>query len=486
MEQVSLSVEDTRRALQYDGRFFIHFFMGDLLTTPVPDLHPELFGLMTDERIKQLILAVPRGHAKTTIAKLTCVYYFLFTDFKYILYMSNTSSVSVPCVNDVITFFESENFIAIFGECQFPVKQEGKGKYKFILPSGKVCMLLAFSAGQQVRGTNINNTRPQLVIVDDLEDNDNIATKELSEKLKRWFYGPFKKCIDPMNNKWIWIGNLISENSMLAENLKSEFWHSRLYGCIKEDGTPLWEGLYTIEALRQDYAEYEEVGMADVWFAEMMNMPMAGVDGIIQASEITYAPQQVQAEGLIGFITIDLASSQETWAHETVLATHVYDQEGEYFQIVETMSLKGADPISLFPHLVDMCQRWGILVVGIESVSYQAVAKPVFEHLCLLQNIKNLVFIPIPARAQKFFRLATWAGLIKKGEYRLTEGDFVVTQQLLAYNPKKKENVDDIIDACAHGVWMIHNAMYDIMNQKQRDNKQGNAGYQNSYAISRY
>jgi len=485
MQPVRMSIEDMRKSLKHDARFFINFFLGDLLTVPVPDLHPELFNLMTEDSIKQLILAVPRGHAKTTIAKLTAVYYFLFTDYKYILYMSNTSSVSVPCVNDVVGFLTCDNFVNVFGEVKFSTQQEGKGKYKFTLPNGKKCTLLAFSAGQQVRGTNIDNTRPQLIIVDDLEDNDNIATKELADKLKRWFYGPFKKCTDPLKNKWIWIGNLISENSMLYSNIKSDFWHSRLYGCIKEDGQPLWEGLWPMDALKQDYAEYEEIGMADVWFAEMMNMPMAGIDGIIQAEEITYAPRMEMNDSKIGFITIDLANSEESWAHETVIAVHMYDEDGEFWQIVQTEGYKGMDPVKLFPLMMQAAQDWGIYVVGIENVAYQATVAPVWEHFCLIDNIQGMQFVGIPARSQKFARLVLWCGLLKTAAYRLTQGDFAVTQQLLGYNPKKKENTDDTIDACAHGIWMIRNMTYQIFNQRL-ESKYGLAKIQSSYETSRY
>ncbi len=485
MQKISLDIESTKKALQYDGLFFIHFFMGALLTAAVPSLHPELFGLMIQEKIEQLILAVPRGHAKTTIAKLACVYYYLFTDYTYILYMSNTLSVSVPSVNDIIAFMETDNFKAVFGEIIFITRQEGKGFYKFKLPNGKICILKAFSAGQQVRGTNIDNTRPQLIVVDDLEDNDNIATKELFESLKRWFYGPFKKCIDPFKNKWIWIGNLINEQSMLYENIKSEFWYSRLYGCLKDDGMPLWESMWSVEKLMQDYAEYEEVGMADVWFAEMMNMPMAGINGIIAADEITYAPRiEMGQENAIGFITLDLATSAETWAHETVIAVHMYDELNERFQITETQGFKGMDPVKLFPLVIDASTRWNIKIVGIESVQYQATVQPVFEHFCLLQGLTGYEFVNIPARAQKIARLILWTGLLKTDEYVLTEGDFAVTQQLLAYSIKKKENVDDIIDACAHGVYMIRYESLKIFNQKVLEDKQ--AGIQSSYQISRF
>ena len=61
--------------------------------------------------------------------------------------------------------------------------------------------------------------------------------------------------------------------------------------------------------------EYLEAGMADVWFAEMMNMPTAGGRGIIKAEDIVYRPFRIPDDIKYGFITIDLAISEQTWAH---------------------------------------------------------------------------------------------------------------------------------------------------------------------------
>jgi len=491
VKQVCLSVADTKRALEHDTEFFINFFMGELLTVPVPVLHIELFDLMVHSDVKQLALAVPRGHAKTTIAKLVAVYYFIFTDFQYILYMSKTLGHSTACVNDIIGFLQCPNFVAIFGEVAFKTEQEGKGYYRFEMPWGKACIVKGFGAGQQVRGTLIDNMRPQLEIIDDLEDNDNIKTDELALELKKWYYGPFKKCKDGFPDKTLWIGNLIKSKQMLASHIQSKFWYSRLWGCLKTDGTPLWPDLWPLEALIADYEEYVEDGMADIWFAEMMNMPVNSANAIINASQISYAPAKIPRDepDAIGFMTIDLAISNQDWGHETVIAVHLWDAEMLRWQIVETKQLHGADPVTLFPHVIAMGQKWAIGVVGIESVQYQASVKPVFEHYCLLYNVEGFKFLQVPARLQKTARIITWAGLLKKSEYVLTEGDFAITQQLLSYDPKNRSNADDVIDCCAHGVTMQSLYTQEIWEQRRlgdKDNTRSVAMQTSAYQVCKF
>lgn len=484
LESARLSNADIVYALEHNSEFFINFFLAEEVKVPVPQFHSELMDLMVHTDVPQLSLAVPRAHAKTTLAQLSAIHHLLFTDFSYVLYMSSTSGHSIPCVNDIIDWLESDNFIQVFGTCAFHTRQEGKGFYEFTLPNGKYCILKAFGAGQKVRGTKIKKKRPQLVIVDDLEDNDNIGTPELFQALKRWVYGPFKKCTDPFLNKWIWIGNMIQQQSMLFENHKSQFWYSVLYGCLLENGTPLWPDLWPIAALRKDFAEYQENGMADVWFAEMMNMPMAGINGGIEAEDITYLPALVERESEFGFLTIDLAISDKDWAHQTVIAVHAWVPELDVWQIAETHAYTGIDPIALFREVIVVGSRWGFGVVGIESVAYQAALQPVFEHLALMENISGFTFVQVPARARKRERILTWFGMLKDGTYCLTEHDFVTTQQALAYDLSKKENEDDIIDACAHGVKVIAEYSFEIWNQKLLEKEEPHA-IQNGYQISR-
>jgi hypothetical protein len=44
-----------------------------------------------------------------------------------------------------------------------------------------------------------------------------------------------------------------------------------------------------------------------------------------------------------------------------------------------------------------------------------------------------------------------FCAVLRQGVWALVEGDFEITEQLLAYDPLKKHNDDDLIDACSMG-----------------------------------
>ncbi len=167
---VQMQRDEIVNALEKNCEFFIQFFLGEELQFPVPQFHKDCWELLTREQILYIALALPRGHAKTTLTKLACVWHFLFTDIRFIVYVSNTHTIASEACKDIMNFIRSENFRQVFGDVQFDIEQDNKGYYKFWINvpdrqggyKRKYCILKSMGAGQQVRGLNIDNERPEL------------------------------------------------------------------------------------------------------------------------------------------------------------------------------------------------------------------------------------------------------------------------------------------------------------------------------------
>jgi len=467
VQSVAVNQLQLRALLRDDPEFFIQFFMNEQLTFPVPPFHIEVFGTMTHANVSRLALAIARAHAKTTLCKLAAVHYLLFSDFRFVLYVTGSADLVVPYVNDIISFMECDNFKRVFGPLDFARpgmrRQDGNGVYKFYIPAlDKVCILRGIGAGQRVRGLNVDNERPQLAIVDDAENDDDVDTAAAHMKMMRWWYGPFIKCLNPVKNKVIASGNLISKNSVLYKLLHSEQWVSYIYGALLSDGTPLWPDVWNVEKLRQDFAEYQANGMAAKWFSEMLNQPVNEAGDIITTGEILYLPAKTPEEIEYGFVTMDLACSKQRWADNAAIAAHGWDGERAVWQIVETFTQRGVDTVDLFNRALKMAARWNVRVIAIEGGSMQTAIINVFQYLLNLRNLQNqFIIIGIGAGGvAKARRIMTWASMLKqsdkrKATYALTEGEFIVTQQLLDYQPTVEHNKDDLIDCCAYGPQVV-------------------------------
>src|SRR3546814_6718249 len=85
-------------------------------------------------------------------------------------------------------------------------------------------MLRAVGAGQQMRGINIDNQRPDMAVVDDVEDNENTESELLQKQLDRWIFGPFLKAL-ARRKKVIWLGNMLQKTSLIARLSKRPHWN---------------------------------------------------------------------------------------------------------------------------------------------------------------------------------------------------------------------------------------------------------------------
>ena len=213
-----------RTLLRTNAEFLIEFFLADQLDMPVPQFHTEIWGLLTDTEKERVLLAIPRGHAKSTLAKLCVIWYWLFTTHRFCVYLSNTAPIAKGACRDIIEYLSHPNFLEIYGKVRMVKHSENEGLWIFDLPMGsgrvKRCILRALGQGQQMRGINIDNQRPDLAIVDDVEDNENTSSESQQKKLDQWMYGPFLQAL-AKNRKILWLGNMLTKTSLLARQSRN-------------------------------------------------------------------------------------------------------------------------------------------------------------------------------------------------------------------------------------------------------------------------
>lgn len=471
-ESVELTISQIKDALRYNREFFIQFYLGEELTTPVPAFHLDIFNEMVDMLVERLAEAVPRDFAKTTLAKLAVVYHLLFTPIRFAVYLSNTSPVAIAAVVDIMEFFQQPNHVAVFGEVEFIVERAGTGFYIFKI-GDKVCILLALGRGKQVRGLNMQHQRPQLLVCDDLEDEETAGSEPQFKKCQAWLYQAVFRALDKRYNKVIHIGNIHGALSILQNHCDSQFWHARKYGCILEDGKPLWPQMWPLEKLRLDFLAYEEQGLTALWFAEMMNMPPVEGRRLIQASEITYLPAVKPRQYRYGFVTVDPARSKKTWADYMAVAVHVFNETYGIWQIAYVEAQRGVDEVDLFHQIMQIMRDWNFRVCAIEAYALQETLLVLFQQLLAIhQPHADVTFLPVThGNSSKTSHISAFASLLKKTKnlpptYALTHGDFQTTNQLLAFDPALKNNRDDVIDACAYGPIVTAHYMHEVRKVK--------------------
>lgn len=455
---VSLSYAEVRQALKTDLEFMLNFFLSDQKLLRTPDFHLILWKLLITIEAYRVVLAIPRGHSKTTLSKLAVIWYLLFTPYRFCVYVSHTATSAANAARDIINMLESDNFISAFGVIRFEKRAEGDGLYIFFL-GDKRCILKAQGAGQQLRGMNIDNERPGIAIVDDLEDEENIKTPAQQEKLIRWFLGTFIKAL-AKNNKIIYLGNMLSPQCLIKKLCALPDWHSMRLGAILQNGQPLWPELWSLPALIADYRTYQILGQTDIWMAEMMNSPQVAENRrLINAEDITYTSIKEPDDLAAGFITVDPATGK-TRSDDTGIVVHglvaIDDPNQLRPEIIDHLAGK-FDEMRTVQLAIALAWKWHISVIGIEATAYQVALKTLFELYMVMHGIEGIEIVELHAVAQKLTRITSWVSLLRTGAYAIRDDDIAITNQLLAFDIMKNSNDDDIIDSCSYGTQMIEN-----------------------------
>ena len=430
---------------------------------PTPEFHVTMFTMFTNAAIKRCVAACPRGHAKTTLMKIAIgrIIYGSNSDLN-IGYLSHSSPLATKALADIYSMLRAPNMVAVFGEPVFSKEQLDRGEYTFKL-GGHIFNMSSFGANSQIRGYNTNNRRLDILIVDDLEDSGENASDVLFLKLKRWFYSDVMKALSH-GGRVLQIGNIVNKNSIVNENCADPRWHSMKLSAIKADGTPLWPELNSFDDLLAEYNSYAKNGLAGQWCAEMLNDPNAANTLSIDLERIGRKPKPEPSNSghSTGFITIDPAISTAAWGHAQTIAVHCYYDDPAktvvpYWQVVDTESKYGQSPVMLYEAVHRLCDKWGITIVGFEAEAYQAALKPIFEYMDEVNGRQGLLeYIPLSTmKKSKASRIKSFVDLLYQGVYYLSNEDKLAMSQLLAFDPTRRDNSDDLIDVESYGVQML-------------------------------
>lgn len=248
----------------------------DLYTSPFSPLHDQIYSLI-DSGYKKVAIAAPRGIGKTTIAKTLAMQAILFRLVNFVVYVSNSATFAVQQTENIkrellSNIIIKKNFGSIKDSDVESEIDESFSKDSwtafgntYILPRG---------SGQQVRGLNWKNIyRPQLIIVDDLENKKELKNPQIRKDLKEWFYSDLLKSVNMYTNDWriVYIDTVKHEDSLLNELLEASDWKSVRLSICDHELKSLAPNYMSDEEIKEEYESLKEKGQLDVFSMELMN-----------------------------------------------------------------------------------------------------------------------------------------------------------------------------------------------------------------------
>ena len=238
-----LSVLDEVRGYE----FFVQTYFPHYIRSPHrSELHGYLFAslpqIVASADSQNDAIAAPRGEAKSTIVTQLFTLWCLVTGRKkYAVIVMDSIDQAYPMLEAIKAELEyNPRLQADFADAcgQGRVWQAGT-----IITANGAKVQVAGS-GKKLRGLRHGALRPDLVVLDDIENDENVQNPEQRDKTENWV----KKTVLPLGGAGdkfdvIWIGTILHHDSALNRTLNNPLWRTaRFKALIKwPDDMRLWD-----------------------------------------------------------------------------------------------------------------------------------------------------------------------------------------------------------------------------------------------------
>lgn len=232
---------------RYDLELFGKTFFPKIFTGKFCDFHKDVFDSLQDyvlnkQDLKEyFVRAAPRGHGKSQILSflfpLWCICYGYAKNILIVSDSADQAMQFIMAIRDELE--ENEMLRDVYGDLTGN-KTWANAK---IITRNRI-QVVGKGAGQKLRGIKYRHYRPDVIIVDDLENDESVETEAQRLKLLNWFQKALIPC-GSINVKIIYIGTVLNYESLLNKLLTQPeyaMWDRKRYqAVIKFSSSQLWE-----------------------------------------------------------------------------------------------------------------------------------------------------------------------------------------------------------------------------------------------------
>lgn len=448
LEKIINDRQVRRELVHSSHEYFLPIYFGDYIKYPTAQFQKEMIALSEDDQEKMSVIVAFRGSAKSTIFSLSYPIWAILgkQQKKFVMIFSQTQVQAKQILKNIKDELERNKLLQQdLGPFEEP--DDDWNSSSIVIPKYNARITVA-SADQSIRGIRHGSHRPDLFILDDVEDLQSAKTRESRAKTMRWFTGEVLPAGD-VKTKTVVIGNLVHEDCLVMQ-LKNQILNGELEGTFKAypildpKGKPTWPEKFTsMEMIEQ---EKKKVMNPQAWEREFMLRIIPDEGQVVHKEWIQYydelPPKEHQAYRYT-YSAVDLAISEKESADCTaVVSARIYGRNKKLRIYVLPNPLNKRMP---FPDQIKTLRDHKQLVLTgsndklfVESVAYQeALPQMLATHGIKAESVKP--------KSDKRSRLAMTTSYIQEGRIKFPrKGCEELIQQLIGFG---KEKHDDLADA---------------------------------------
>ena len=327
-ETISKLLDDRDARVDAAGKshyLFFHIYFSRYVTFETADFQREMFALTEDEKISMCVIVAFRESGKSSIVTTSYPLWSILgkQHRKFVLILCQTQPKAQQALRNIRWELENNE---ILREDMGPFQEEaGPWGAQGLVFRDSGAKIAIGSLEQSIRGIRHCEFRPDLIILDDIEDTASVKTQAGRDKTWEWFTG---EIIPAGGNAQIFaVGNLLHHDSLL-KRIQKHIESCQTPGVYREypilkNGISLWPGKFpTLDDIE---AQRRRIMDRIVWFREFLLEIVPDDDQLILPSWIHYYDELPKEPARQVVMAIDPAISTADGRDFTAMvAAHVY------------------------------------------------------------------------------------------------------------------------------------------------------------------
>ena len=440
-------------AVRQSHLLFFHIYFSRYVKYGTAPFHKEIFELTENAGIPLAVLVAFRSSGKSTIVTTSYPLWAILgqQQKKFVLIISRVQTQAQQHLRNIRHEVENNK---VLGSDLGPFDSEN-GQYglQALVFKKLGAKIMIASVDQSIRGLRHLEHRPDLIILDDVEDTSSVKTQENRNNAWQWFTSEILP-IGSEGTRIFAVGNLLHRDSLL-KRIESQIATGTLgvyreYPIIK-NGVPTWLHKYPNDEAVE--AERKRIMDRVAWHREYLLEILPDDDQLILPQWIQHYDTLPTERSRFTLIGLDPAISKEASADCTaILALRVYGSR-------ETMK------VFVLPQIINKRLTFNETIQEAETLSRTVgdgsrahiYAEKVAYQQALIEQLKvrgNPVDGISPGGHDKHARLASITHFFETGKlfFPKTPVAEVLINQLLGFGVEKHDDLVDALTLALHQV----------------------------------
>lgn len=470
------SVKEVLAHAAVDSLFFCKHFFPETFRQDFAEFHPKIFDILDDPSARYINLQVMRDGAKTTLIRAYMAKRVAYRLSRTILYIGASQDKAKASVGWLKRQIErNKRFAQTFG-----LSKGGRWTDEYIEirhgPEQVTITVIALGITGSVRGINIDDYRPDLIIPDDTIGDDNSATPEQRHKLTQLILGAVKESLSPASEtpdaKLVICNTPLDFEDLSQKALRDPQFRSARFGCWTPETEDLpiemqessWPERYPTETLRKEKQAAIARNELSVFAREKECRLITPETSAFRAEWLKYfGPEEGEPEPPRHELWVELVIDPVPPPSEIQIAKGLAGKDfeaitavGRYqnkYYVLETSYNRGHQPNWTVAEVFTLCQRWTPRKILVEAIAYQRTLA-----WLLREGMKRTGrYYPVEEFADKRKKLDRikqgLAGPAANGALYVRRSQTTLISQFIHFPGKNPDGThDDVLETVAIGV----------------------------------